>query len=130
MANRIQLRRGGAQEWVNSNPTLAQGELGVELDTGRFKIGDGVSAWNSLRYSRPVEATTATANNNSDLPVQAKKVNRRLVRAINPPAKNIVLIVPALIAMTPPNNVKTIVVIQPSPLEYIAICPFENPISL
>ena len=62
MANRIQLRRGGAQEWVNSNPTLAQGELGVELDTGRFKIGDGVSAWNSLRYSRPVEATTATAN--------------------------------------------------------------------
>ncbi|BCU99478.1 MAG: hypothetical protein CM15mV28_0460 [Thaumasvirus sp.] len=33
MANRIQLRRGGAQEWANSNPTLAQGELGIELDT-------------------------------------------------------------------------------------------------
>ena len=42
MANRLQLRRGGAQEWANSNPTLAQGELGIELDTGRFKIGDGV----------------------------------------------------------------------------------------
>ena len=62
MANRIQLRRGGAQEWANSNPTLAQGELGIELDTGRFKIGDGVTAWNTLRYERPVESVTNTAN--------------------------------------------------------------------
>ncbi len=62
MANRIQLRRGGAQEWANANPTLAQGELGIELDTGRFKIGDGVTAWNSLRYERPVESTSNTAN--------------------------------------------------------------------
>ena len=62
MANRIQLRRGGAQEWANANPTLAQGELGIELDTGRFKIGDGVSAWNTLRYERPVESISNTAN--------------------------------------------------------------------
>ena len=62
MANRIQLRRGGAQEWANSNPTLAQGELGIELDTGRFKIGDGVTAWNTLTYERPVESTSNTAN--------------------------------------------------------------------
>ena len=62
MANRIQLRRGGAQDWANSNPTLAQGELGIELDTGRFKIGDGVTAWNTLRYERPVESTSNTAN--------------------------------------------------------------------
>ena len=62
MANRIQLRRGGAQEWANANPTLAQGELGIELDTGRIKIGDGVTAWNSLRYERPIESTSNTAN--------------------------------------------------------------------
>lgn len=62
MANRIQLRRGGAQEWANANPTLAQGELGIELDTGRFKIGDGVTPWNSLRYERPIESTSNTAN--------------------------------------------------------------------
>ena len=62
MANRIQLRRGGAQEWANSNPTLAQGEFGIELDTGRIKIGDGVTAWNSLRYERPIESTSNTAN--------------------------------------------------------------------
>ncbi|AYR01835.1 tail fiber protein [Synechococcus phage S-P4] len=62
MANRIQLRRGGSAEWTNSNPVLAQGEIGLELNTGRFKIGDGVSNWSNLRYSRPVESTTATAN--------------------------------------------------------------------
>lgn len=62
MANRIQLRRGGAQEWANANPILAQGELGIELDTGRIKIGDGVTSWNSLRYERPIESVTSTAN--------------------------------------------------------------------
>ncbi|AIX17313.1 structural protein [Synechococcus phage ACG-2014b] len=62
MANRIQLRRGSATQWSNSNPTLAQGELGIELDTGRIKIGDGVTAWNSLRYERPIESVSATAN--------------------------------------------------------------------
>jgi len=62
MANRIQLRRGNGQEWQNSNPILAQGELGIELDTGRFKIGDGVTSWNTLRYERPIESTSNTAN--------------------------------------------------------------------
>ena len=62
MANRIQLRRGGAQEWANANPTLAQGEIGIELDTTRIKIGDGVSAWNTLTYERPLDSTANTAN--------------------------------------------------------------------
>ena len=57
MANRIQLRRGGAQEWANASSNPCTTELGIELDTGRFKIGDGVSAWNTLRYERPVEST-------------------------------------------------------------------------
>ena len=41
---------------------MAQGNSGVELDTGRIKIGDGVTAWNSLRYERPIESTSNTAN--------------------------------------------------------------------
>ena len=32
------------------NPVLTQGRIGVETDTGLFKIGDGVSSWNSLNY--------------------------------------------------------------------------------
>ena len=62
MANRIQLRRGSATQWSNANPTLAQGELGIELDTGRIKIGDGVTAWNTLRYERPIESVSSTSN--------------------------------------------------------------------
>ena len=62
MANRIQLRRDGAQQWANVNPILAQGELGIELDTSRLKIGDGVTPWNSLKYARPLETESNTAN--------------------------------------------------------------------
>ena len=32
------------------NPVLTEGRIGVETDTGLFKIGDGVSSWNSLNY--------------------------------------------------------------------------------
>lgn len=46
----IQLRRGTAAEWTAANPILAVGELGVELDTLAYKIGNGVTAWNSLTY--------------------------------------------------------------------------------
>ena len=51
MATRIQLRRGRAAEWTNVNPVLAAGELGLELDTGKFKFGDGTSSWNTLKYA-------------------------------------------------------------------------------
>ena len=50
MAVQIQLRRGNYSEWNSANPTLAVGEIGVELDTKKFKIGDGSLAWNSLSY--------------------------------------------------------------------------------
>ena len=38
MAVTIQIRRGTAASWTSSNPILAEGELAVELDTGKFKI--------------------------------------------------------------------------------------------
>ena len=50
MATRIQFRRGLAANWTSANPTLAQGELGIELDTDFFKIGDGILAWVDLPY--------------------------------------------------------------------------------
>lgn len=46
----IQIRRGNASAWAAANPILAQGELAVELDTSKIKVGDGSTAWNSLRY--------------------------------------------------------------------------------
>lgn len=51
MASRFQLRRGTSAQWVSFNPVLASGEPGAELDTGRIKVGDGVSTWTSLPYS-------------------------------------------------------------------------------
>jgi len=48
---RIQLRGGTAAEWTAANPVLAAREPGVESDTGKQKIGDGVTAWSSLPYS-------------------------------------------------------------------------------
>ena len=51
MAIQIQYRRGTAAEWTSANPTLAQGEPGYETDTGKFKVGNGSTAWASLAYS-------------------------------------------------------------------------------
>ena len=44
------LRRGPAAEWAADNPLLRAGEPGIELDTGKFKIGDGVQNWLTLPY--------------------------------------------------------------------------------
>lgn len=46
----IQFRRGTQDDWATINPVLAAGELGIELDTGMFKIGDGILNWNGLPY--------------------------------------------------------------------------------
>ena len=58
MAGRIQLRRGTAANWTSANPTLAQGEVGVETDTGRAKVGNGSTAWTSLPYVDTVGLST------------------------------------------------------------------------
>ena len=50
MAYQIQFRRGTASQWTTANPTLAQGEMGLETDTNKIKIGDGSTAWTSLAY--------------------------------------------------------------------------------
>ena len=51
MATKIQVRRGSALQWSTTNPTLSNGEIGFETDTGKFKIGTNSTAWNSLAYA-------------------------------------------------------------------------------
>lgn len=51
MANRFQFARSTAAALVTLNPVLRDGELVFEKDTLRYKIGDGVTAWNSLSYT-------------------------------------------------------------------------------
>jgi hypothetical protein len=47
---RFRLRGREAAEWTSLNEVLLDRELGVETDTRRAKLGDGVTAWNSLPY--------------------------------------------------------------------------------
>ena len=58
----IQTRRGTAASWTSTNPTLAAGEIGFETDTGKFKIGNGSTAWASLAYSAGATAVTYLFN--------------------------------------------------------------------
>jgi hypothetical protein len=51
MAITIQLKRGTAARWNQTNPILALGELGLEIDTQRFKVGNGVTPWTGLGYA-------------------------------------------------------------------------------
>jgi hypothetical protein len=43
-------RIGSALAWTQADPVLAEGEIGVEGDTNRFKIGNGISPWHLLKY--------------------------------------------------------------------------------
>jgi hypothetical protein len=68
MAIRIQLRRDTASNWTTNNPLLYPGEMGIETDTGKFKIGPAVTAptvgtaWNSISsYSNVTPAGLATS---------------------------------------------------------------------
>lgn len=46
----IQLKRQHAAVWAQINPVLKMAEPGVESNTGRVKIGDGITKWNDLKY--------------------------------------------------------------------------------
>ena len=43
-------RRDTAANWTAENPTLLAGEIGIESDTDKIKIGNGSTAWTSLGY--------------------------------------------------------------------------------
>jgi len=51
MAIKIQIRGDDAAAWTAANPILSEREMGIEVDTNKFKFGDGVTAWNSLDYA-------------------------------------------------------------------------------
>lgn len=58
VAQRMWQRRDTPANWVTANPTLAAGEIGVEIDPSvdpelvpvKCKIGDGATRWNDLPY--------------------------------------------------------------------------------
>lgn len=53
--SKIEFRQDTAANWASNNPILAQGEPGIETDTRRIKIGDGVSTWLQLSYAEELQ---------------------------------------------------------------------------
>jgi hypothetical protein len=62
MSVTIQIRRDTAANWTSVNPVLHDGELGYEKDTGKAKIGNGTTAWNSLSYWSPGSGAVTSVN--------------------------------------------------------------------
>ena len=50
MSNRIQQRRDTSNRWSEVNPILSEGEMGLETDTRKAKMGNGIDNWNNLPY--------------------------------------------------------------------------------
>ncbi|KXB20142.1 hypothetical protein, partial [Xylella fastidiosa] len=79
---RFVVRRGRAATWARRNERLLGGEFGLETDTGKLKIGDGLTAWNDLPYMK-ASTPLGTANagrgvtidvSNPDVPVLSVSV--------------------------------------------------------
>ena len=80
--SRIQLRNDTAQNWVTNNTKLLKGEMGIEIETRKFKIGDGINNWNGLKYANSgssnfidisngiTEDHIESVTNNPNLPVK------------------------------------------------------------
>lgn len=56
LKTKIIMRNDTAENWRTKNPILDKGEIGVEIDTNKFKIGDNATAWNDLGYAGADEA--------------------------------------------------------------------------
>lgn len=72
----MQQRRGTASQWTSANTILAPGEIGYETDTGKFKMGDGSTAWADLSYFKDASDLKlgqadgiATLDSNAQIPV-------------------------------------------------------------
>ena len=65
----VQLRNGTAAEWADTsvagkgaNRVLAKGELGIEIDTRLFKIGNGTDAYKDLQYANDFDVNILGKN--------------------------------------------------------------------
>ena len=84
--DKVVIRNGTELQWIESNPVLLEGEVGITMDTTpkKFKIGNGASTWNELPYERQsvnisdVPELQGILNNKLDVPTQAEWDNFRL----------------------------------------------------
>jgi len=70
---KIQIRRDTSTNWSNVNPILSSGEFGYETDTGKLKIGNGLTSWNSASYF-----STATISGSGDFTAASSSLASRI----------------------------------------------------
>ena len=63
---KLRTRYDTVANWTSNNPVLLSGELGIESNTLKMKVGNGSAVWNSLPYLLNGDAfqaaTTITVN--------------------------------------------------------------------
>lgn len=75
---RFIIRNDTSTLWTTNNPILLKGEMGIELDSGKFKVGDGVNTWTSLDYASATPSillTTSPSSTDSDYDIGTIAVN-------------------------------------------------------
>ena len=83
---KLRSRYDTAANWTSNNPTLLSGELGIESDTLKVKVGNGSSIWNSLPYlldGTAFQAVTTITVNTSASPALGTIVNNTEYRCTN-----------------------------------------------
>lgn len=69
--------------WATNNIVLLAGEIGIESDTNKFKVGNGTSAWNELDYAGGSEIPLySTTGQNTDGAMTQKAVTDALPQAV------------------------------------------------
>lgn len=81
----MQQRRDTAANWTSDNPTLLNGELGYETDTGKWKVGTGSAVWAALAYTpwSQINAYPITTANIADDAVTGAKLANDITIANN-----------------------------------------------
>jgi hypothetical protein len=85
----IKHRRDTAANWTSTNSVLAAGELGVETDTLKSKIGDGTTAWTSLAYIKSGNSDTTTLATTTSK-IRASSLDRTVFVAASAPSSGMV----------------------------------------
>ena len=98
---KIRPKSGTASQWQSANPVLGEREIGFEYPSGglgkglvKMKMGDGVTAWNSLPYAIEgqeefdiadylINSLTSTATNKALTAAQGKVLNDKITSLQN-----------------------------------------------
>ena len=67
MLTQIILRNDISANWNVNNSLLGKGEIGIESDTSKLKIGTGLDPWNTLRYSGYYDLNSLNAYSKDDV---------------------------------------------------------------